>query len=577
MTATGLARGDDLGQTPPWVLSLDSGGRVNRTYSATHEVLNQPPPLEDYDVFGADRVLGEAVQREGAGWALGELTELGELAGSAEAIEWGYQANQNPPVLHTHDRFGHRIDEVRYHPAYHQLMSVSVHNGLHAAPWADQRSGAHVARAAKVIVWYQVDAGHICPISMTYSVVPALRHQPDLAAVWEPRLTALEYDHRLLPATEKHGVTFGMGLTEKQGGSDVRSNTTVATPAGNGGTGNEYLLTGHKWFCSAPMSDGFLVLANAPGGLSCFLLPRWTPDGEPNQFHIQQLKDKLGDRSNASAEVELSQAWAQMVGEEGRGVRTIIEMVHHTRLDCILGSASVMRKGTSEAIHHAENREAFGTELIDKPLMRNVLADLAIESEAATIAAMRLVRAFDAMDDEHEQALKRIATPVIKYWTCKRAPSHAAEALECLGGNGYVEDSGLPRLFRQSPVNGVWEGSGNVICLDVLRAMARSPESLEVFVAEIEAAAGEHSTFDSYIADLRALLADLTEVEWRARSIVERLALAYQASLLLRYAPDSSADAFARSRLADNHDSAFGTLPPGTDTQAIIDRHRPVR
>ncbi|MBV6508171.1 MAG: putative acyl-CoA dehydrogenase AidB [Acidimicrobiales bacterium] len=555
--------------------SFVTGGRVNHTSSATHEVLNQPPPLEGYDVFGADRVLVDALHREGAGWALAELTDLGELAGSAEAIEWGRQANQNPPVLHTHDRFGYRIDEVRYHPAYHQLMSVSVRNGLHAAPWADQRSGAHVARAAKVIVWYQVDAGHVCPISMTYSVVPALRHQPDLAAVWEPRLTGLEYDHRLLPAADKRGVTFGMGLTEKQGGSDVRSNSTSAAPNGGASTGNEYLLTGHKWFCSAPMSDGFLVLAQAPGGLSCFLMPRWTPDGEPNRFHIQQLKDKLGDRSNASAEVELSQAWAQMIGEEGRGVRTIIEMVHHTRLDCILGSASIMRKGTAEAIHHAENREAFGAKLSDKPLMRNVLTDLAIESEAATMAAMRLARAFDAIDDEHEQALKRIATPVIKYWTCKRAPSHAAEALECLGGNGYVEDSGLPRLFRQSPVNGVWEGSGNVICLDVLRAMARSPESLEVFLAEIEDALGEHSVFDSYIEDLRDLLVDLVDVEWRARSIVQRLALAYQASLLLRHAPAPNADAFVRSRLGGSHTSAFGTLPSGIDTAAVIDRHRP--
>ena len=523
----------------------------------------------------ARRQLEDARRLAESGRAESELQELVDLAGSPEAIDGGRQANENPPVLRTHDRFGFRVDEVRYHPAYHQLMSVSIRNGLHAAPWADERTGAHVVRAAKILVWYHVDAGHICPISMTYSVVPALRYQPELAEIWEPRLTSRDYDPRSLPAPDKRGATFGMGLTEKQGGSDVRSNTTEATPLETGGPGTAYLLIGHKWFCSAPMSDGFLVLGRAPGGLSCFLLPRWTPEGEPNNFHIQQLKDKLGDRSNASCEVELAGAWARMVGEEGRGVPTIIEMVNHTRLDCILGSTSVMRQGTAQAIHHADHREAFGARLVDKPLMLNVLADLAIESEAATIAARRLARAYDSTDDEHEQALKRLATPVIKYWTCKRAPTHAAESLECLGGNCYVEDSGMPRLFRPSPVNGVWGGSGNVICLDVLRAMARSPESLEVLLAEIGVASGVHSVFDSYVSTLRDSLTDLVDIEWQARRIVERLALAYQASLMLRHGVPASADAFVRSRMGATDHSTFGTLPRGVDVKGIIDHHRP--
>ena len=449
----------------------------------THEVTNQPPPLAGHDVFGTDAALGEAVARHGAGWAAPELHDLGRLAGRPEIQDWGRQANANPPVLRTHDRYGNRLDVVDYHPAYHELMAVSVGNGLHAAPWADDRSGAHVARAAKIITWYQVDGGHICPISMTYSVVPALRHQPDLAAEWEPRLVSRSYDPSNRPAAEKAGATFGMAMTEKQGGSDVRANRTSAVPIGTGVTG-EYLLTGHKWFCSAPMSDGFLMLAVAPGGLSCFLVPRWCPDGSRNAVRIQRLKDKLGDRSNASSEIEMLDTWGTLVGEEGRGVRTIIEMVSHTRLDCVLGSTAIMRQGVAQATWHTHHRTAFGTTLDEQPLMRNVLADLALESEAATAAALRLARAFDAEpEDEHAQLVKRLLTPVVKYWTCKRAPQHAAEALECLGGVGYVEESDLPRLFRQSPLNGVWEGSGNVICLDVLRAMVREPASVDAYWA----------------------------------------------------------------------------------------------
>ena len=387
----------------------------------THAVTNQPPPLEGHDVFATDVALAEAAVREGAGWAVDDLRELGRLAGAPESIEWGRRANRNPPELRTHDRYGHRIDVVDYHPDYHRLMATAISHGLHAGPWADGRPGAHVARAAKVITWYQVDGGHICPISMTYSAVPALRHAPDVAAVWEPRLVSAEYDPANRPADEKSGATCGMAMTEKQGGSDVRANTTIAAPATDG----TYRLTGHKWFCSAPMSDAFLVLAQAPGGLTCFLMPRWLPDGSRNPIRIQRLKDKLGDRSNASSEIELLDTWAVRVGDEGRGVRTIIEMVNHTRLDCVLGSTAVMRQGVAQATWHAHHRAAFGNRLDDQPLMRNVLADLAIESEAATLAALRLARAFDAgRADEHEQLVKRLVTPVVKYWACKRAPQH---------------------------------------------------------------------------------------------------------------------------------------------------------
>ena len=541
----------------------------------THEVTNQPPPLAGHDVFGSDRALTEALVREGAGWSAGALHELGELAGTPESQEWGRMANANPPVLRTHDRYGHRVDVVEYHPAYHELMSAAVAHGLHAAPWADDRAGAHVARAAKVITWYQVDGGHICPISMSYSVVPALRHQPSLAREWEQRLCSLEYDPSNRPAEDKAGATFGMAMTEKQGGSDVRANRSTAVPVGGAGSG-EFLLTGHKWFCSAPMSDGFLMLANAPGGLSCFLVPRWRPDGTRNPIRIQRLKDKLGDRSNASSEIEMLDTWGALVGDEGRGVRTIIEMVGHTRLDCVLGSTAIMRQGVAQATWHTHHRSAFGAELDRQPLMQNVLADLALESEAATASALRLARAYDADPaDEQEQLLKRVLTPVVKYWACKRAPQHAAEALECLGGAGYVEESDLPRLFRQSPLNGVWEGSGNVICLDVLRAIAREPRSLDAYWEEVGAAAGGDARLDAAAKGLRDELADPSDVEAQARVLVERLALVFQASLLVRNAPSAVADAFCASRLGDRSGRAFGTLPPGLALERIIDRALP--
>jgi putative acyl-CoA dehydrogenase len=547
-----------------------------RPASATHEVFNQAGALTPYNPFEADRVLAEALQREGGGWAEDEARELGAICGRPDVVAKGVQANENPPKLRTHDRFGNRIDEVEFHPAWHDLMRVGVGHGLHASPWRDPQAGAHVARAAKFILLSQVEAGVGCPISMTYSVIPALRTQPELAAEWEERFLSLSYDgERLVPAPDKKGALCGMAMTEKQGGSDVRANTTVARPVNGGGPGAEYEITGHKWFCSAPMCDAFLVLAQADGGLSCFLLPRFTPDGERNAFQIQRLKDKLGNRSNASSEVEFRGAWARLVGEEGRGVPTIIEMVNHTRLDCAIGASSGYRWGTAMAIHHTAHRAAFGKQLIDQPLMQNVLADLAVESEAATIAAMRLARAFDEAHAGDDGALefRRLATPVIKYWLCKRAPSHAVEALECLGGNGYVEESGMPRLYRESPLASIWEGSGNVQCLDVLRAMARNPAAVEAFFAEVEEATGTEPRLDKAVGELRDELSDLEGIESRARRVVERMALALQASLLLRYGDPAVADAFCASRLEGDAGLAFGTLPAGTDFSRIIERH----
>ena len=538
---------------------------------STHEVFNQPPPFQDVNLFDSDRVLVEALRREGAEWAEERARAFGGIVGRPETIAWGFQANEHPPVLRTHDRRGERIDEVELHPAWHALMGLGVEHGLHALPWREPRPGAHVARAALFMMLAEVEAGVGCPLSMTYSAVPALRQQPDLAAEWEPRFASTVYDPRLVPAAGKAGALCGMAMTEKQGGSDVRANTTRAQPIGAG----EYEITGHKWFCSAPMCDAFLVLAQAPGGLSCFLLPRFTPDGSRNRFHLQRLKDKLGNRSNASSEVEFHAAWARRVGEEGRGVQTILEMVNHTRLDCVIGSAAGMRWGTARAIHHAMNRKAFGKRLIDQPLMRNVLADLALESEAATTAMMRLARAYDLHDQEEQAPFRRLATAVLKYWTCKRAPVHAAEALECLGGNGYVEEWGLARLYREAPLNSIWEGSGNVQCLDVLRAIQKSPESLGALFAEIWEARGGDHRLDIYVNELREQLEDPEDLETRARRLVERLALALQASLLVRHAPAEVADAFCASRLAGEGGRAFGTLPAGVagvDFGKILER-----
>ncbi len=546
-----------------------------RTTGVTHEVFNQSSPLEGQDVFATDRVLVEAVNREGAEWATDHLSEVGRFAGSALAQRWGREANENPPKLKTHDRFGHRIDEVEFHPAWHELMEKGIGFGLHSAPWTDPQPGAHVARAAAFMCFSQAEAGVGCPISMTYSVIPALRKQPELAAEWEPRFMSKAYDGELRPAPDKPGAVCGMAMTEKQGGSDVRANTTTAQPLNGGGPGAEYEIVGHKWFCSAPMCDAFLVLAQTESGISCFLMPRFTPDGERNRFHIQRLKDKLGNRSNASSEVEFRGAWARMVGEEGRGVPTIIEMVNHTRLDCASGSATGMRAGLAMAIHHCQERSAFGRLLAEQPLMQNVLADLAIESEAATIASLRLARAYDESiaGDENATRFKRIANAVLKYWISKRAPVHAVECLECFGGNGYVEESGMPRLYRESPLASIWEGSGNVQCLDVLRAMVKSPDSVEAFFGEIAEAEGAEPRLDAYVSSLRGELTDMEGIESRARRIVERMALALQGSLLVRHGDQEVADAFCASRLAGDWGHAFGTLPAGTDFGRIVERH----
>lgn len=539
----------------------------------THEVTNQVPDLYGHDLADDPTVLA-ALRRAGADWAEPELHTLGRLAGTAEAAEWGRLANENPPVLRTHDRYGNRIDEVEFHPAWHELMRTAVSHGLHAAPWRDDRPGAHTARAAKFYLWGQVEAGHSCPISMTYASVPALRATPALAEWLEPLLASPEYDFGLREPSGKRGLIAGMSMTEKQGGSDVRTNTTTATPHADG----TYRLTGHKWFTSAPMSDLFLTLAQAPGGLSCFMLPRVLPDGSRNRLLLQRLKDKLGNCSNASAEIEYDGAVGWLLGEEGRGVPTIIEMVNMTRLDCTLGAASGMRLGAVRALHHATHRRAFGAALVDQPLMRNVLADLVVESEAATTVALRLAAATDRSlaGDEQETLVRRLGLAVSKYWVCKRGPAHAAEALECLGGNGYVEESGMPRLYREAPLVSVWEGSGNVAALDALRAMARQPATLEAFLGELDLAAGWDRRLDTGIAELRKQLGDLTDLEYRARRLVELMALTFQGSLLVRHGDPAVADAFCASRLGGDHGGAFGTLPAGVDTEAVLARAKHV-
>jgi len=521
----------------------------------------------------------QGLQREGGEWARQQLTDLGRLLGADEAQRWGFEANENKPVLHTHDRYGNRRDEVVFHPSWHNLMRTSVEHRVHSLPWVEKKRGAHVARAALLMMTAQNEAGHTCPISMTFSALAALRAEPELAREWEPRILSPRYDPRFVPAEEKSGVLAGMAMTEKQGGSDVRANITRAERVGSS---REYLITGHKWFCSAPMCDVFLALAQTPKGLSCFFMPRWTPSGEKNRFHIQRLKEKLGNRSNASSEVEFAGAWARLVGEEGRGVNTIIEMVHHTRLDCAIAAAALMRQGLVQAVHHACHRRAFGKLLIEQPLMRNVLADLTLESEAATLLMLRLAGSFDRREtDPRERAFCRIATAIAKYWLCKRAPVHVGEALECLGGNGYVEESILPRLHREAPLYSIWEGSGNVICLDILRALAREPDAAEALMQELKSGAGQDARLDRYVSRVEA---DLTlhlkhslkngggAGEGQARRLAERLALALQAVLLARHSPGACVDAFVASRLDSDggHGYAFGTLPEGVDVGGIL-------
>ncbi|MET8471414.1 acyl-CoA dehydrogenase family protein [Streptomyces sp. NPDC006422] len=531
--------------------------------SVTHEVTNQAPPLTGHDAAD-DPVLLEGVRREGAEWHIDELHRFGRYVGSEEARLWADQANRYEPELRTHDRYGNRIDEVDFHPSYHSLMRATVAAGAAGSAWADERPGAHVARAGTFMLATMLEQGHMCPVSMTYAVVPALRRAPELAKAYEPLLTSTEYDPGLRAPLGKRGLLAGMGMTEKQGGTDVRANTTVAVEQADG----SWRLRGHKWFTSAPMNDVFLVLAQAPGGLSCFLVSRVLPDGSRNTFRIQRLKDKLGNRSNASSEPEFDDTVAWLVGDEGKGVRTIIDMVTMTRLDCVLGSAAHVRESLAQAAHHTRHRSVFGAKLIDQPLMRNVLADLALESEAATTLGLRLAGAAD----RGERAFLRLATAVGKYWVCKRQPTAVAEALECLGGNGYDEASGMPRLYREAPLNGIWEGSGNVNALDMLRALAREPESLEAFRAEVEAASGADSRLDTAWRALQRDLASPDDAELRARHLIERAALILQASLLVRHAPPAVSDAFCTTRLTPSHGLAFGTLPVGVDFEGVLER-----
>ncbi|MRH92006.1 DNA alkylation response protein [Nocardia sp. SYP-A9097] len=534
----------------------------------THEVFNQSVPLYGHNVAD-DRTLLDALVREGAEWAVEDVRRLGELAGTEQVQEWGRIANENPPVLRPYDRFGHRIDDLEFHPAWHELMSVAVANGLHGAPWSDPRTGSHVARAAKFYVWSNVEAGHTCPISATYAAIPALRENPELAAIYEPLLSNASYEGGLRPPLAKAGLLATMSMTEKQGGSDIRANTTraIAQPDGT------YRLIGHKWFTSATMADLFLVLAQTDSGVTCFLVPRVLPDGTHNEVRLMRLKDKLGNRSNPSAEIEYENAFAWRIGDEGRGVPTIIKMVNMTRLDCLIGAASGMRRGVVQAVHHATHRQAFGKYLIDQPLMRNVLADLAVESEAATLLMMRLAGAHDraAAGDKAEADFLRLALAIGKYWVCKRWPAHAAESLECFGGNGFIEESQMPRLFRESPLNGIWEGSGNVAALDVLRAMVKSPHTVESFFEEV-ALAGAEPSIEQAVAEIRTELTDLVNAEVNARRVIEHMALVLQASLLVRHGHPAVAEAFIASRLRGDRGSVYGTLPASVDFSAIIDR-----
>ena len=536
---------------------------------------NQAAPLVGYNVLTADKALVSAINSYagGAGASVIEnLTPLGALAGSAEAREHWHLANENEPKLRISDRYGNRLDEVEFHPSWHWLMAQGVGFGLTAAPWISSNPVAHLERAAGFFAWGQVEQGHMCPITMTYAVVPALRADDALAKQWTAGLASTTYEFGLRPPQEKAGLLAGMGMTEKQGGSDLRTNSTIATPTAAHG---EYRLTGHKWFTSAPMNDMFLVLAQAPEGLSCFVVPRVRPDGSRNTISIVRLKDKLGNRSNASSELEFRDTFALRLGDEGRGIRTIIDMVSATRMDCILGSAGIMRKALAEASWHTSHRSAFGSTLADQPAMVNVLADLAVESEAATIVAIRLAAALDKPHDAHEQALRRIGLALAKFWVCKRTPFMVAEALECLGGNGYVEDSGMPLLFRESPLNSIWEGSGNVNALDVLRALSREPESLEAWLTEVGAVRGEDARLDTAVNEVLTELADLSDVELRARRIAGRMATCLQAALLLKNGDPAVADAFCASRLAGDWCGTFGTLPRGLDLAAIVERTTP--
>ncbi|TWF91922.1 putative acyl-CoA dehydrogenase [Streptomyces brevispora] len=543
----------------------------------THEVTNQAPPRSGLDEYGTNVPLTEAVAVFGAGRHEPELHGIGRLVGSETFQADAELAHTSPPVLRTHDRYGNRIDEIDFHPAYHEVMGAAVRHGAHTGGWADPGPGAAVGRAAAFMLFAQIEPGHACPMSMSHAVVPVLQRDPEVGRDWLPGLLSRSYDPRPIAPGSKSGLTFGMGMTEKQGGSDVRANTTRAVPVASDPDGRAHLLTGHKWFFSAPMSDAFLVLAQDGAGLGCFLVPRVLPDGARNTIRIQRLKNKLGNKSNASGEVEFDDTWAVRVGEPGRGVPTIIEMVNHTRLDCVLGTTAGMRQSVSEAIWHAHHRSAFGARLTGQPAMTAVLADLALETEAATWTSMRLAHAYEDGGGEPEAMFRRLATAVSKYWICKRGPHHAYEALECLGGNGYTEDWPLARRYREQPVMAVWEGSGNVIALDVLRGIARTPQSLEAFWTELEGTAGASPVLDAHIGRVRRDLAedlrDPVAAQTRARATVEGMALALQSSLMLRHAPAPMAEAFVAARLGEARGHQYGILPRGTDAAAIVARH----
>lgn len=538
----------------------------------THQVFNQPPLLQDYNLFTTDLPLQAAMTREGSDAPTTGVEEFGDKLGRADTLLAGRQASESPPMLQAFDRFGHRINEVRFHPAYHQLMALGKEAGITGLPWDPNQRGGHVLHAGLQYLLTQVEPGVCCPLCMTYAAVPTLAHSPSLSKAWTPGLLSPVYDPRSLPAPEKKGLTLGMAMTEKQGGSDVRANSTSASPIDS----ERYELTGHKWFCSAPMSDGFLTLAKTKNGLSCFLVPRWRPDGSRNTILLQRLKDKLGNRSNASGEIEYDRAFATLLGEEGRGVNTIIEMVHHTRLDTMVAATGLMRAALLEAVHHATYRETFGRRLRDHPLMRNVLADLALEVEAAVALSFRVARAYDQSSTSADaRLLARLGVAVGKYWTNKRAVPLIGEALECLGGAGYVEEGPLPRLYREAPLNGIWEGSGNVICLDILRGIQREPGALELLLADINLAAGANPHLDAARERLEpgGLLGEDAEVH--ARRTAEFLATTWQASLLVRSAPAPIADAFCQSRLGSRGTSAFGTLESAECFSPLLERAAP--
>lgn len=547
----------------------------------THPVFNVSSELGDINLLTSDQALQEAVQREGAVWAMEDLSQFGALAGSREYLHLGYLANKYKPELDTHDRFGHRVDVVHYHPAYHELMRSAFAHQLHALPWVNPVAGAHVARAAKLLMQGQVEAGHICPTTMTFACIPSLRTTPKLAALWEDKILSAVYDPRNLPASQKNGLTVGMGMTEKQGGSDVRANTTFATPIDQHEPGESYEtktyeITGHKWFLSAPMCDLFLVLAKTEAGVSCFLVPRWRPDGTKNTLQVIRLKNKMGNVSNASSEVEFRGAFGWLVGDEGRGVATIIEMVSLTRFDCMIGSTAIMRMGLIQAIHHCRQRVAFGKKLIDQPLMQNLLADLTLEYEGALALTMRMARALDQQEldatNQHESLLARIATAIGKYWICKRTPNHSYEAMEVIGGSGVMEDSPMPRLYREAVINTIWEGSGNVQCLDVLRAMTKTPATVDAYFNEVRLALGKHALFDQAVSRLQAEFQNREYLEFRARHVGDQLAVVLQAALLLQHAPDSVSTAFCLSRLGQQGMHNYGSLPIGVNAKAIIHR-----